>query len=123
MWDWFRRRKRGLSGRDPESRWAVAIADGVVTVTDAEGTSACVACKDISGIVIETNDSGPWGSDVWWLIFGPEDRLACAFPQGAEGEIAAVNRLMALPGFDCEQMIAAMASTRNATFPVWRKFD
>ena len=74
----------------------------------------------ISGVVIETNDTGPWGADVWWQIFGPKDMLVCAFPQCARGEVAAVNALMALPGFDCEQMIAAMASTRNATFPVWR---
>lgn len=123
MWDWLKRRRKRRSRLYPECLWTVAVSDDVITVTDAEGTSASLARKDISGVVIETNDTGPWGSDVWWLIYGPGEALACAFPQGAEGEIAAVNCLMSLPGFDCRQMIDAMASTRIALFPVWRKFD
>ena len=38
--------------------------------------------------MIETNDSGPFGADVWWLLFGADDRIAVAFPQGATGEQA-----------------------------------
>jgi hypothetical protein len=71
--------------------------------------------------MIETNDSGPFGADIWWLLFGADDRLACAFPQGAAGEKAAVDRLLGLPGFDHEAMIMAMGSTGNAVFPVWRR--
>jgi hypothetical protein len=77
--------------------------------------------SDLSGVMIETNDSGPFGPDVWWLLFGADDRLACAFPQGAVGEQVVVNSLLGLPGFDHEAMIMAMGSTSNAVFPVWRR--
>ena len=60
-------------------------------------------------------------ADVWWLLFGADDRIAVAFPQGASGEQEAIDWLIALPGFDHEAMIMAMGSTGNAVFPVWRR--
>lgn len=75
----------------------------------------------LAGVMIETNDSGPWGADVWWLMFDENDQLACAFPQGATGESDAIDFFMQLGGFDNEAMIAAMGSTDNAVFPVWRR--
>jgi len=75
---------------------------------------------DLGGVIIETNDSGPWGADVWWLLFGSDDKVAVAFPQGASGEKAVVDYLIALPGFDHGAMIDAMQSADNNVFPVWR---
>ena len=88
-------------------------------VIDPRGQAMNVAIADLMGIAIETNDSGPWGADVWWLLFGKDGKLAYAFPQGASGETAALDRLMKIPGFDYEEMIRAMVSTDNAVFPVW----
>ena len=90
-------------------------------VTDGEGQIKSVSKADLSGVIIETNDSGPWGADVWWLIFGGDDQLACAFPQGAAGEKAVIDFLMLLPSFDHSEMIKAMTSTGKAVFPVWRR--
>lgn len=90
-------------------------------MTDEAGETRAVAKADLSGVAIETNDSGPWGADVWWLLFGAGDGLACASPMGATGEDSAVNHLAALPGFDHGEMVKAMTSTDNALFPVWRK--
>jgi hypothetical protein len=53
-------------------------------------------------------------------MFDADDKMACAFPQGARGEKAAVDYFMQLEGFDSAAMISAMASTSNAAFPVWR---
>ncbi|MDG2004015.1 MAG: hypothetical protein P8J20_11860 [Novosphingobium sp.] len=118
MFGWLKKRKQRPQ---PESDWFVVVVQGNIRVTDHDGNEASVPTAEISGIVIETNDSGPWGADVWWLLFGADEQQTCAFPQGATGEQAALDHLMDLPGFDYEQMIAAMSSTENAVFPVWRK--
>jgi hypothetical protein len=115
---WFKRPPQRL---EPEVKWIVAHDVDFIQVTDLEGQNSKVAKSELSGVVIETNDSGPWGADVWWMLFGAEDQLACAFPQGATGEEAVLDYLMSLPGFDHAEMINAMSSTENAVFPVWRK--
>jgi hypothetical protein len=103
-----------------EASWTVDAVEGFISVTDPNGETHSVALAELGGVMIETNDSGPFGADVWWLLFGPDDRLACAFPQGASGEKEAVDLLVSLSGFDHEAMIMAMASATNAVFPVWR---
>lgn len=105
----------------PESRWIVSVDENAIHVVDEAGDAKSVHKADLSGVAIETNDSGPWGADVWWLLFGREDRLVCAFPQGATGEQAALDYLMTLSLFDHREMIEAMSSTGNAVFPVWRR--
>ncbi|GAO40795.1 hypothetical protein SCH01S_51_01280 [Sphingomonas changbaiensis NBRC 104936] len=118
MFDWFKRKTRPL---EAESRWAIAIDGERISVRDNVGETKTVAKSDLSAVAVETNDSGPWGADVWWLLFDCSDRLACAFPQGATGEKAVIDYIMRLPAFDYEAMIKAMASTENAVFPVWRR--
>ncbi len=105
----------------PESLWAVAIEDDVLTVTDDKGVRRAIALSALSSIVIATDDSGPWGADVWWLFYDPDGQLGPAYPQGATGERFLLDRLTQLPGFDHAAMIAAMGSTDVATFTVWRE--
>jgi hypothetical protein len=105
---------------NPEAHWTVTAFDDRIEAVDPKGEVHAVAFADLSGVMIETNDTGPIGTDVWWLLFGADSRLACTFPQGADGEEEAVARLIGLPGFDREAMILALASTTNAVFPVWR---
>lgn len=121
MFGWLR--KFGSSPTPPEARWVVAVDDEAIRVSDEAGGTRAVAKSELAGVAIETNDSGPWGADVWWLLFGAADELACAFPLGATGEKAAVDYLTALPGFDHEQMVKAMGSTDNRLFRVWRRPD
>lgn len=118
MFGWLKKRPLKL---EPEARWNVVIDANNLSVIDAEGNERAISKADVSGVAIETNDSGPWGADVWWLIFGSDDGVSCAYPQGATGEQAAMDYLMALPGFDHAEMIKAMSSVENAVFPVWRK--
>ena len=105
---------------EPEARWVVETDDHRIAVTDTTGERREVRFDHLRGVAIETNDSGPWGADVWWLLFDSDGKLACAYPQGATGERTALDRLLQLPGFDHEELLAAMASTGNATFIVWR---
>ena len=104
-----------------EARWTVTSVEDRISAVDPDGETRSVTLDDLNGVMIETSDSGPFGADVWWLLFGADDQIACAFPQGAIGEQAAVDRLLGLPGFDHEAMVMAMGSTGNAVFPVWRR--
>jgi hypothetical protein len=104
-----------------EALWTVSVDDSGFQGTDHKSEKMAVSLADLMGVAIETNDSGPWGADVWWLLFGADGKLACAFPQGASGDEAVIDRLTRLPGFDHEKMMDAMCSTGNALFSVWRR--
>ena len=112
--------KKPAQRSQPEARWVVAVEPDAIRVSDPEGLEKVVPKSELSGVVIETNDTGPWGADVWWLLFGTGDRPACAYPQGATGEQAALDYLLSLNGFDQGAMTSAMRSVENAVFPVWR---
>jgi hypothetical protein len=118
VFGWFKRRRTELQ---PEAKWSIAVNDDAIQVTDHAGVSKSLPRNQLAGVIIETNDSGPWGADLWWLLFGKDDQLACAFPQGASGEGPMIDYLVGLPGFDHGEMIKAMGSTENAVFPVWRQ--
>ncbi|PXA86068.1 hypothetical protein DMC47_35905 [Nostoc sp. 3335mG] len=117
MFGWFKKRNK----LQPEAQWIVTVDPDRICATDQTGAGKALLKDELGGVIIETNDSGPWGADVWWLLFGADDKLACAFPQGATGEQEAIDYLMALPGFDHGKMVEAMGSTDNAVFPVWRR--
>lgn len=105
----------------PESLWDVLADELGFRATDPTGKTAFAPRADLTLVAIATNDSGPWGADVWWLMYGADGQLACGFPQGATGEKHVVRALMALPGFDQREMIKAMGCTSNANFIVWRR--
>lgn len=118
MFGWFQKKSRRL---EPESKWVAAIEGDLISIRDDAGITKAVAKSDLTGVAIETNDSGPWGADIWWLLFDSNHRLACAFPQGTTGEEAVIDYVSALPSFDHAEMIKAMTSTDNAVFAIWRK--
>jgi len=118
VFGWFRKKHQTLQ---PEARWTVGMEGNRITIRDDAGQITSIAKSDLSGVAIETNDSGPWGADVWWLLFDSADEMTCSFPQGATGEDALIAYLSALPSFDHGEMISAMRSTSNAVFPVWRR--
>ena len=73
---------------------------------------------DLSAVAVQTNDKGPRDAvDVWWLLFGRDDKVACSFPQGATGEQLAVDYLMKLPAFDYDAMIDADVVDRQRGLP------
>ena len=118
MFGWFKRKQKGLY---PESFWTVELCEEGICGTDHTGKSMTVPYEGLRTVAIATNDSGPWGADVWWLMYGAEGELACAFPQGATGEKEALDYLFALPGFDHAEVAKAMGCTSEATFLVWCK--
>jgi hypothetical protein len=67
---------------------------------------------DFASVYVETNDSGPWGADVWWLLNDDAGQTRVAFPQQATGEEAVLERLQQPPGFE----VRGMNSGENARF-------
>ena len=114
--DWLKRKR----GPEREARYVVSVNEAAIGVVWPDGEDQAVSFDALEAVGIETNASGPWGSDLWWLLFGRDGRRACAFPQGATGEQAAIDRLMAFPGFDHQEMVRAMGSTESGLFIVWR---
>jgi hypothetical protein len=103
----------------PEALWTVAVDDKQVSATDHVGVRKTLLFSALSAIRIETNDTGPWNTDFWWLLFGADGMLACGFPKGATGEQAAIERIICLPGFNHEEYSKAIKSTSNENFLVW----
>jgi len=116
---WLRRRARAIRHR---WRWQVRLEAGRIVAVHPEGDQCSVALAGLHAVVIETNDTGPFGDDCWWQLYQDAGGApACAFPQSAIGQQDVVNALMALPGFDPMTMLLAMGSTENARFPVWTR--
>jgi hypothetical protein len=105
----------------PESRFVVTVDERHVVCRRPSGEEEIVTWHDLDAVIVETNDTGPWGVDVWWLLVSRDGLTGCAIPQGATGEEALLEALQSLPGFDNENLIAAMSCTDNRKFLCWRR--
>ena len=101
--------------------WTITATDTQISAIDPQGAIRGIALSALGAVAIETNDQGPFVSDVWWMLFDTRKQLACAFPQDAEGAKAAVDRLLDLPGIDHRKVIDAQTSVQNAMFPIWER--
>lgn len=114
--------RRGAPSRlQPESRFIVTVDDKGVRCQRPSGETETVLWDDLEAVIIETNDTGPWGADVLWVLLGRDGAGGCVIPQGATGEDALLGKLQSLPAFDNEQLIAAMSCTDNQKFLCWRR--
>lgn len=103
----------------PESTYVVTITDTEVSCKRPDGGSETVSWDELRAVVLETTDEGPFAMDVFWILVG--NGRGCIIPQGATGEQELIDRLQALPGFDNQAMIDAMACTENQKFLCWKK--
>jgi hypothetical protein len=79
---WFRARWEARKGAAPSERHVVVRTDAEgISATFPDGTRQTVRWDEVESIVIRTNDAGPWGTDVWWMIEGATAR--CVYPGGA----------------------------------------
>lgn len=104
----------------PEALFHVAVTDEGIETQRPDGKNERVELANLAAVIIETNDTGPWGTDVWWILVGKDGRQGCVFPEGATGEGEVLTRLQELPGFDNEAFIRAMGCTDNARFVCWK---
>ena len=99
-----------------EERFEVEFngADEIVCRAPGQAEQS-IRMEDVAAVYVETNDSGPWGADVWWLLEDNTGVAKVAFPQMATGQDAALNRLRLLPGFK----VRGMNATDDARFMCW----
>ncbi|MBF0530001.1 MAG: hypothetical protein HQK55_12185 [Deltaproteobacteria bacterium] len=103
----------------PEASFVLEVTDTEIINHRPEGTIERVALADLQAIIVETNDSGPWGADIFWLLIGSTPDSGCVFPQGATGEEEMMTVVMKLPGFDYHAFMDAMRCTENKRFLCW----
>lgn len=102
--------------KHPEAQFFVQVtADDDITCRATNQAEQCIRMADLAAVYVETNDSGPWGADVWWLLSDDTGQKRVAFPQLATGEDAALERLRRLPGFETR----GMNSGENGRFMCW----
>jgi hypothetical protein len=99
----------------------VTCDDARIVCRLPSGKEESVRWDELDAVLIETNDSGPIGMDVLWLLVGRGARSGCVVPQGAKGERELFDALQRLPGFDNAQVIEAMGCTDNRKFLCWRR--
>jgi hypothetical protein len=99
----------------PENRFVVTIVDDEIRCRHPDGSVERIALNGLSKVLVETNDAGPVGADVWWILEGASAEQRVCFPQGAIGENAVLDRLSQLPGFRAR----GMNSTQNTQFECW----
>lgn len=92
-----------------------------VSSTYPDGTVQRIRWDAVETVEIHTNDSGPWGADVWWILRGSD--TFCSYPHGATGEVKLIPKLKDLPGFNSSSFIEAMRCTSNRSFICWQKYN
>jgi len=101
-----------------EEEWQVLVFDDVLEVKNPKHGDQRIHLRDIKEIAIQTNDSGPFDSDVIWLV--SDGTSVISFPMGAKGESDVLAWFQKFEGFDNEQFISAMGSTENNIFILWK---
>lgn len=120
MFDWLRKIfPKKEAGLTPEKYYIVRIDEHNVACTTPQGQISNLAWDKLETVYIETNDTGPWSCDVWWLLKG--DEALVVIPQGATGERELIDHLQRLPNFNNNAMIDAMCCTSNRRFLCWEK--
>jgi hypothetical protein len=119
---WLRKRF-GERKAEPafERVWIVDSSGQTIKVTEPNGATDELAKADLTNVVIETNDTGPWGADVWWRLVGLDEKAVVTVPHGATGETMLLDYLLGLPGFEHAEMTSVMCCTDNAVFQVWNR--
>jgi hypothetical protein len=117
---WHRRRQERREALLLERKIIVSFDESGITAAFPGGRTEAIAWSEVERVAIETNDSGPWGADFWWLLEGETKR--CAYPQGTTGEMEAMAAFPSrFPGFSHKAVIAASSSTSNARFLCWER--
>ncbi|WP_443970950.1 hypothetical protein [Sphingobium sp. CR28] len=87
-------------------------------VSDSQGAQEKLALTALRRVIVATDDSGPWGADVVFLLYSSDPDPALIFPLEASGRDDFVKWLIAQPGYQDRELAKAMGSTRIARFEV-----
>ncbi len=115
MLGWLRKK---LVNTSPLTLWSVRFLDGDIVTSDGQGAERMVPLHELRRVVVATDDSGPWGADVVFLLYSDEPDPAGIFPLEAVGRDKFVEWLSGQPGYRERELAKAMGSTRVARFEV-----
>ena len=110
--------KKWIARGKPPS-WSVEIIDDVIAINDGQGTERTVLLGDLRRVVVATDDSGPWGEDVVFLLYSEAQEPTGIFPLEANGIHDFVDWLKASPGYRDRELAKAMSSTKVARFIIY----
>ncbi len=103
----------------PLAKWSVAVEGDTIVTSDGSETTRNLSIPELRKVVVQTDDSGPWGADVLYFLFTGDTEPAAVFPLEAQGCQNFVEWLSSLPGYDDRELARAMASTSVARFVVF----
>jgi len=103
----------------PSCPWSVSVIDNAIVVSDGQGIERSLPIAHLRQVVVATDDSGPWGDDVVFLLYSAEPDPVALFPLEANGEAAFVDWLLTQPGHRANELTKAMSSTAVARFVVY----
>lgn len=104
---------------DKISDFEVQLKGDTILVIRPDHTAYSIKFRDLTEVYVETNDSGPWGHDVWFVLIDEMNDNGVTFPLGAVGEALVMELLYTLKGFKLD----GMNSTNNAKHICWSKFS
>ena len=110
-----------LRGAEPQSPWSVVVGDEVIRTSDGQGTSRELPVAELSSVVVATDDSGPWGDDVVFLLYTDASEPVGLFPLEAKGCQDFVGWMSGQPGYRDRELAKAMGSTSVARFLVYER--
>jgi hypothetical protein len=114
--NYFERRAARLTAA---RRPSLEVSAEEVVCRYGSGEQRRIRWDRLEQVSIVTNDRGPFADDVFWVLTGGDTSIVVSNDLPA---IAALNeRVCALPGARAEQIVAAMGSAVNATFPIWQR--
>lgn len=118
MLGWLR---RTFKFNAPACLWSVRVAQGIIHTSDGQGTVRDLLIQHLRSVVVATDDSGPWGDDVVFLLYADAPDPVGAFPLEADGCQDFVAWLSGQAGYRSEELAKAMASTQVARFVVYER--
>jgi hypothetical protein len=115
MFGWLREK---LLSPSSLTRWSVSFLNGDIVTSDGQGDERKLPLRRLRRVVVATNDSGPWGADVVFLLYSNDPDPVGIFPLEAAGRHDFVEWMGAQPGFKDRELAKATGSTRVAQFEV-----
>ena len=113
---WFKqlmaRHRAWKKSMKPREYSATVVADEI-HITRPDGSQEAVDLAYLRKVLVITNDSGPWGQDVWLVLEGSKYRVEFSLETEGINEVMAL--LGKLPGFE----VRGMNSVENAEFECW----
>lgn len=118
MFGWLRGK---FNGSSQLAQWSVSLDGDDIVTSDGQGNERKMALRDLSRVVVATDDSGPWGADVVFLLYSSGSDPKCLFPLEANGQDGFITWLESQPGYNSRELAQSMGSTKVARFEVFSR--